>query len=79
MSNNINHIITPIRELRPGRRGLNITCLVLDLRQENKTAQTGQPLYSVWIGDASASVILKLWGEEWSSLNPGDMLKLTDV
>jgi hypothetical protein len=37
-----------------------------------------QPLYTIWIGDKSGSIILVLWGSEWAHLQPGDMLKVTD-
>ncbi|KAI8897246.1 hypothetical protein BC833DRAFT_594503 [Globomyces pollinis-pini] len=79
MENNVNHVITPIIAVRPGRRGYNITCIIIDTKREKPINQKGQPLFSILVSDASGSIILSLWGEEYNHLNPGDMLKLTDI
>jgi ssDNA-binding replication factor A large subunit len=79
MAMNVNHVITSIRDIRPGQRGYNITCLVIDTKRENAVSKSNQPLYSIWVGDHSGSIIVTLWGDEWIYLRPGDMLKITDA
>ncbi|KAJ2995068.1 hypothetical protein HDV02_001100 [Globomyces sp. JEL0801] len=86
MENNVNHVITPIIAVRPGRRGYNITCIIIDTKSmlikshnyvgEKPINQKGQPLFSILVSDASGSIILSLWGEEYNHLNPGIFLEI---
>jgi hypothetical protein len=77
---------TPIRELRPGRKQLLIQCLVIDIKSifyhddvgESVLNVKNEPLFSIWIGDGSGSIILTAWGD-YSGIEAGDMLRLHDV
>lgn len=72
MSNhNPNFIITPIRDLRPAFKQFNLECLVIDVFRDQAISQDNMPLYIVWIGDYSGSIILTLWGVEYAKLNAG--------
>ncbi|KAJ3328472.1 hypothetical protein HDU91_004093, partial [Kappamyces sp. JEL0680] len=71
------------------RRGLPIindhASVIRTLPSEDKTIgeipvnQKNEPLYSIWVGDASGSIIASAWGSQYQDLEPGDMLKLIDV
>ena len=79
MSINVNEPVTPIRELRPGQRNVNVTCIVLSSKQDAAINKENQPLYQIWVSDYSGSVILSLWGSVYKDLVAGDMLRLLSV
>ena len=71
MSGNPNFVITPIRELRPAFKQFNLECLVIDIFRDQVVRQDNTPMYTVWIGDFSGSIVLTLWGPEFANLNAG--------
>lgn len=79
MPANPNQAPTPVRDIRPRRKGFCVTCLVMDTKREAPVNNRNQPLYLIWVGDYSGSIVLTLWGEEYSHLRAGDMLILIDV
>ncbi|KAJ3323140.1 Histone-Lysine N-Methyltransferase ash1l [Boothiomyces sp. JEL0866] len=75
-----NTLDTIIENLYDGTElGPEETCVITRKGELAISKNNNQPLYSIWVGDSSGSVILSLWGDIWENLSPGDMLKLTDV
>jgi hypothetical protein len=85
---------TKIKDIRPGRKHLNINCIVIDtksivfvkscnnnlliLLEEVFRNKENESLFSIWIGDASGSIILSIWGDMYQHIQSGDMLKIRD-
>ena len=74
LMNNPNFFITPIRDLRPAFKQFNLECMVIDVFKDKVVSTDNNPLYQVWIGDYSGSIVLTLWGNEYAKLNAGYLI-----
>ncbi|XP_013367645.1 PREDICTED: SOSS complex subunit B2 isoform X1 [Chinchilla lanigera] len=65
-----------IKDIKPGRKNLNVVFIVLEIGRVTKT-KDGHEVRSCKVADKTGSITISVWDEIGGLIQPGDIIRLT--
>lgn len=69
---------TPVKDLRPGSKNLNMVLITLDIGKPS-TTKDGHEIRTIRVADKTGCINLSIWDKPGTLLESGDIIRLNKV